>query len=194
MPISEMTTVQPAKSTARPDVSRASTTAPRVAALVQALAVPGDDEQRVVDAHADADHGGQLGAERRHDQPGGEQGDDGEADADAEQGGEDRQAHGEHRAEGDEQDDDGGEDADGLARATWAAGRLAMGWPPSSTWKPVAGAASAASTTAWTVGLRVSSVSWSNCTLAKAMWPSVLTGPGRPARRGPGRRPRGAGP
>ena len=39
------------------------------------------------------------------------------ADADAEQRGDDGQAHGDDRAEGDEQDDDGGEDADGLAGA-----------------------------------------------------------------------------
>ena len=61
MPSSEMTTVQPAKSTARPEVSSGlDDRAARVAALGQALAVAGDDEQGVVDADADADHGGQL--------------------------------------------------------------------------------------------------------------------------------------
>ena len=38
-----------------------------------------------------------------------------DADAEAEQGGADRQAHREHRAEGEDQDDDGGEDAEHLA-------------------------------------------------------------------------------
>ncbi len=37
----------------------------RVAALEEALPVAGDDEEGVVDAHADADHGGHLGREGR---------------------------------------------------------------------------------------------------------------------------------
>ena len=40
-----------------------------------------------------------------------------EADADAEQRDEDRQAHREHRTERDQQDHDGGEDADELGRS-----------------------------------------------------------------------------
>ena len=84
---------------------------------MQALAVPGDDEQRVVDADADADHGGELRGELGDRDRVREQLDDGEADADAEQRGEDGQAHRQHGAERDEQDDHGGEQTDGLGAA-----------------------------------------------------------------------------
>ena len=57
IPRKEITTVTPAKVTARPAVSIAMAVASsdRVA-VVEVLAVPGDDEERVVDAHAEADH------------------------------------------------------------------------------------------------------------------------------------------
>ncbi len=86
-------------------------------AFVETLAVARDDEQRVVDAHADADHRRELGGEvgRRDDVA--EQLHQTEADADAEQRDEDRQAHGEQRTERHQQDDDGGEDPDELRRS-----------------------------------------------------------------------------
>ena len=56
-----MTTVVPANRTARPEVVREVAGRPRVPSLEDALPVPGDDEQRVVDADTDADHGGHLG-------------------------------------------------------------------------------------------------------------------------------------
>ena len=87
-----------------------------VEALVQRLAVPGADEQRVVDADPDPDHRGDLRRERRDVQHSREEADDREADADAEQRGHDRQAHGEERAERDQEDDDRRENADELAR------------------------------------------------------------------------------
>ena len=66
-PSSEMTTVLPANSTARPAVSIARDDGvPRGRARREALAVAGDDEQRVVDADADADHRRQLRGEARH--------------------------------------------------------------------------------------------------------------------------------
>ena len=56
-PSSEMMTVMPAKITARPLVSIASTTASSTSApACKRLAVAGDDEQGVVDADAEADH------------------------------------------------------------------------------------------------------------------------------------------
>ena len=71
MPSSEMTTVMPAKTTARPDVSRLRTDRlARLQAVVQPLAVARDDEQRVVDADADADHRRDLRRELGHRQEG----------------------------------------------------------------------------------------------------------------------------
>jgi hypothetical protein len=81
---------------------------------LQTLAVAGDDEQRVVDADADADHGAERDGEvgdRHHVR---QQRDDAGADADAEQRDPDRQAHRQHRAERDDQDDDGEREADQL--------------------------------------------------------------------------------
>ena len=84
-------------------------------ALVEVLAVPGDDEQGVVDADAEADHGAQDEGELGDVEEGRQDADGGGTDEDAHQGGDDRQAHGHHRAEGDEQHDDGDADADQLA-------------------------------------------------------------------------------
>ena len=56
-PTMAMTTVVPANSTAWPAVALAVPAASATRhALVQVLAVPGDDEQGVVDADAEADH------------------------------------------------------------------------------------------------------------------------------------------
>ena len=51
-----------------------------VEAGLERLAIAGDDEQGVVDAHADADHGGQDGGERLEREDVGEQLDDGQPD------------------------------------------------------------------------------------------------------------------
>ena len=87
----------------------------RAPSVVEPVAVSGDDEERVVDADADADHGGDLGRERGHVEQVGEQLDDRQSDADAGERGDDRQAHGQERTEGDEEDHDRGQDADCLA-------------------------------------------------------------------------------
>ena len=79
------------------------------------LAVASDDEQRVVDADAESDHGDHRGHEVGHRDHVAEQRDQREADAKTEQGGADRQPHRQHRAEGQDQDDDGGDDAEDLA-------------------------------------------------------------------------------
>ena len=84
-------------------------------ALVEVLAVPGDDEQGVVDADAEADHGAEDERELGDVQEGGQDADGGGTDEDAQQRGDDREAHGHHGAEGDEQHDDGDGDADQLA-------------------------------------------------------------------------------
>ena len=84
-------------------------------AAFEILSVAGDDEQRVVDADAQADHrhhrGGEVGhrddvAGERHERRG---------DAEAEQGDADRQAHGEDRTERQDEDDDRRDDAVDLA-------------------------------------------------------------------------------
>ena len=112
-----MTTVVPANSTERPAVSMAMPIdSRRVVPGVQLLAVAGDDEQRVVDADAEADHD----AEERREVGDGEdvrqQGDDRHADADAEQRVADRQPHREHRPEREDQDDDGERETEHLGR------------------------------------------------------------------------------
>ncbi len=83
---------------------------------MQTLAVPGADEQRVVDTDTDADERRDLGRERGDVQDSREQVDEREPDPDSEQRGHDRHAHRQQRAERDQQDDDGGEDPDRLAR------------------------------------------------------------------------------
>ena len=110
-----MTTVAPAKSTAWPAVALARPAASRHASCpsCEVLAVAGDDEQRVVDADAEADHRRRASARRsgmstapaRTPTPD-------EADDEAEQRGADRDAHGDHRAERDEQHDDRDAEAD----------------------------------------------------------------------------------
>ena len=58
-----MTTVMPANSTAGPTVAMARPAASStVMPSLQVLAVAGDDEQRVVDADAEADHRGERSA------------------------------------------------------------------------------------------------------------------------------------
>ena len=87
-------------------------------ALVQMLAVAGDDEQRVVDADAEADHHAQDQRELGHVHEGGEHADAGGTDEQAHECGDDRQAHGDDGAEGDQQHDDGDADTDELAAGT----------------------------------------------------------------------------
>ena len=108
-----MITVMPANSTARPLVSIDSTTASStLSPSLQALPVAGDDEQGVVDADAEADHRHHRRREVGHRDDVAEQRDEGRGDAEAEQGGADRQAHRQHRTEGQDEDDDGGDDAE----------------------------------------------------------------------------------
>ena len=84
----------------------------RLQPLVEAVAEAGEDEERVVDADAEADHRRQLRRELGGVEDVGAEGDQAEADAEREQRGDDRQAHRDQRAEGDQQDDDRGEQAD----------------------------------------------------------------------------------
>ena len=88
-----------------------------VAALGEVLTEAGQDEQRVVDADAESDHGSD------HDRPAGDvddvrhQGQRPGADREAEQGRPDRQAHGDDGPEGQQQDHDRDHQAEGLADA-----------------------------------------------------------------------------
>jgi hypothetical protein len=85
-------------------------------AVVELLAVAGDDEQRVVDADAQPDHHAQERGEVGDGHEVAEDGDDHRAEADAEQRHAHGQAHGQHRAERHDQDDDGEGQADLLGR------------------------------------------------------------------------------
>ena len=73
---------------------------------LQTLSISSDDEECVVDADTDADHGAERDGEIGHRHDIREQGDDARADPDTEQCHADRQAHGEHRTEREDQDDD----------------------------------------------------------------------------------------
>ena len=95
-----------------------------VESVVQALAVAGDDEQRVVDADADRDHRHGLLVKLGMSMTLTARPTSGDAGADAEERGDHRQAHREHRAERDEQDDDRGEEADALAAELGRLGEL----------------------------------------------------------------------
>ena len=79
------------------------------------MAMTGDDEQRVIDAHAEADHHAQDQGELRDVHDGGQDADAGGADEDAEQRRHDGKPHGDDRAEGDEEHDDRDPDPDQLA-------------------------------------------------------------------------------
>jgi hypothetical protein len=78
-------------------------------------AVPGEDEQGVVDAHAEADHGAEDERELRDVHEGGQDTNGGGAHEDAEQRRDDREAHRHHGSERHQQHDDGDADADELA-------------------------------------------------------------------------------
>ena len=81
---------------------------------MQRGAVAGDDEEHVVDPDADADHRGHLRREVGHLEHVGQQRDEAQADAEADDRDEDRQAHGQQRAEADEQDQRRHQEADAL--------------------------------------------------------------------------------
>ena len=86
-------------------------------ALGEVLAVAGDDEERVVDADAEADHRGEDRSHLGDVHEGGHDGDGGEAGGQAEQGEPDGHPAGDDGAEGHQEDDDGGGDADHLGGA-----------------------------------------------------------------------------
>ena len=114
--------MQPANSTARPAVSIACTTDSRASSKVGpgrrvGLAEAREDEQRVVDPDAEPDHRGELGGEVGRVDDVREQRDHAEAGAEAEQRGDDRQAHRDQRAERQQQHDDRREQPDGRGDA-----------------------------------------------------------------------------
>ncbi len=115
IPSREITTVKPGEHDGSPGgVDRDHRGLLGILPGFQTFAVSGDDEQRVVDADAEADHraerGGEVG-DRHHVR---QQRDDAGADADTEQRDSDRQTHGQDRAEGEDQHDDRERDADQL--------------------------------------------------------------------------------
>jgi len=129
-----MITVRPANSTARPDVSTAVITASSGSRPgLQPLSISRDDEQRVVDAHPDADHRGERRREALQRVDVREQSDDREPDRDPAQRDDDRQHHREDRTERDQEDDDRGDETDALAGKRRPFGLLDQLEPPSRT-------------------------------------------------------------
>ena len=100
MPSIETMTTRPANTTARPAVAIALTVAAsRLLAFGEVAAEPGDDEQRVVDADAEADHRrGGRGPVRDVDDPAQELAER-DRGAEAEHGGDQRQPHRDCRPE-----------------------------------------------------------------------------------------------
>ncbi len=70
---------------------------------IDLLAESGDDEERVVDAHAEPYHGGDVQHEHGHGRVARRDGDQAERDRDREEAYQDRQGGGDQRAEGDDQ-------------------------------------------------------------------------------------------
>ena len=138
MPSSEMTTVMPGEhDRASGGRHRDGRRTSRVSAGGQLAAVPGDDQQRVVDADAEADHRRDRAGPIGHVDDVGEQAPEGESYTDAEQRRGQRQAHRHERSERDKR----------MIAATsrpapsapmlpdWA---LSIAWPASSTCVPAA--------------------------------------------------------
>ena len=81
------------------------------------LTVPGDEEQRVVDADAEADHARHLRCPARDVDEVGDERHRADAESQAKERHPDRQPHGDERSERHQQDDDRHDQADDLARA-----------------------------------------------------------------------------
>src|SRR5690606_8820276 len=88
-----------------------------VVALGELVAVAGEDEQGVVDADGEAEHGAQRGGDRGDVHPGGQRDQRQHRHADADDRGDDRDEGGDQGAEDDREDDQGGDDAEDLAGA-----------------------------------------------------------------------------
>ena len=114
MPSSAMMTVVPASRIARPEVSIACTPAASTSPLREVvLAEPGDDEQRVVDADAEADHQRELRGDVGHVGDVRGEADQREPGDQPEAGGDQRHPGGDQRAERQQQDHERGDHADG---------------------------------------------------------------------------------
>ena len=108
MPSRAMITVVPASRIARPEVSIASITAPlHVAERGVVLAEARDDEQRIVDPDAQADHHRELRRDIRHAREMGRDSDQRDAGDQTQAGGDQRHPGGDQRAEGQQQDHQG---------------------------------------------------------------------------------------
>jgi hypothetical protein len=84
-------------------------------ALAPLGAVPADEEERVVDADPEPDHRGEGWRDRRDCEEVAHEPDQRQADEEADDGGDERQAHGHERAEGEREDDHRCDEADDLA-------------------------------------------------------------------------------
>ncbi len=95
----------------------------RIGPVDQLLPMPGGEEDRIVDAHSQADHDGQRGRRRRERDLTGQQAQPGQCRRDADDRGDDRQQRTEHTAECQQQHDDRDDDPDQLGLEI-TAGRL----------------------------------------------------------------------
>ena len=117
-PARAMMTVRPANTTAEPAVPTARPAASSASPPVRKLVpVAGDDEQRIVDRHGQAEHQRQRRRGRRQVDEAARGGDSADADPDTEDRRQQGQAGGEQRAERDNEYDRGDADADDLGAA-----------------------------------------------------------------------------
>ena len=83
--------------------------------LMSLAAVSADQEERIVDPDAETDHRGEGRRDRRHGRRVAQEADQGEADEQADDCGDDRQAHSNERSEGEREDDHRRNQADHFA-------------------------------------------------------------------------------
>ena len=116
-PSTAMITVTAAIRTDRPLVPTVGRPLGRVDALHDVLPVPGGQEQRVVDADAEAHHHGERGRDAGERERRGGHAEHPEGGGRPDHGGEDGQPRRQHAAEAEQQDDDRHDDADQLRPA-----------------------------------------------------------------------------
>ena len=134
--------------------------------------MPRQDEQRVVDAHTQAEHQTDGAGDLGHRHHAGQQTDRAGPDQDADERNDDRETHRHHRTERDGQHDDGDEDADLLA--TWLGVALGVA-QPSVVLHLDPGVSDFLGGLVGGLELATPTSCWSNATVAKAVVPSSLT-------------------
>ena len=104
--------------------------------FAQLVAVPADEEERIVDADAEPDHRRERRGDRRNAGDVAEQPDQGQAGGQADDCGHDRHAHGDEGTEREREDDHGGEEADRIAAPGVRLGQLGADRAPDGDLHP----------------------------------------------------------